>query len=72
MILAVLLFLVTIGRNEHAFQNRCLPDRRLVLRRFLHGRRLGDCRLACRADLLRDLNRRHSTGRKETDTRRIT
>jgi hypothetical protein len=64
IILAVLLFLVTIGRNEHALQNRCLSDRRLVLRRFLHGRRLGDCRLARRADLLRDLNRskqgRHS------------
>jgi hypothetical protein len=28
----------------------------LVLRRLLHGRRLGDCRMARRAGLLRDLS----------------
>jgi len=70
-ILAVLLFLVTIGRNEHALQNRCLPDRRLVLRRFLHGRRLGDCRLARRADLLRDLNRSKQGRHSITSSARI-
>ena len=46
---------ITTGRIEHALQNRRLPDRGLVLRRLLHGRRLGDCRVARRADLLRDL-----------------
>jgi len=50
------LILVSKGSIEHAFQNRRLPNRRLVLRRLLHGRRLGDCRMARRAGLLRDLS----------------
>ena len=50
------LILVSNGSIEHAFQNRRLPNRRLVLRRLLHGRRLGDCRMARRAGLLSDLS----------------
>lgn len=60
IILVVPLILVTTGRIEYALQNRPLPDRRLVLRGFLHGRRLGDRRLARRANLLRDLNKRQT------------
>jgi hypothetical protein len=33
--------LVATGRIEYALQNRRLPDRRLVLRRLLHGRGSG-------------------------------
>jgi hypothetical protein len=51
-----LLIFITTGRIENALQNRRLSDRGLVLRRLLHGRRLGDRRVAGRANLLGDLS----------------
>jgi hypothetical protein len=48
----------TIGRVQHAIHHQPLSDRRLVLRRLLHRRRLGGCGGAGRAHLVRGLSAR--------------
>jgi hypothetical protein len=46
----------TTGRIHHAIHHQPLSDRRLVLRRLLHRRRLGGCGGAGRAHLVRGLS----------------
>jgi hypothetical protein len=49
---------VTTGRVQHAIHHQPLSDRRLVLRRLFHRRRLGGCGGASRAHLVRGLSAR--------------
>src|ERR1043166_3020134 len=51
------------GEVQHALHHQPLPDRRLVLRRLLHGGGLGARRVARRADLLPYLISEHERTR---------